>query len=128
MQNQGRASKGASAVPINHHKPNMSHHHSNSSNFSNQNFVDKNLTMNIYQSGFALKNIAGSAMGAQEGGATLINMAMTQKAIHNKMDENDSDKGIKLFGTKQQNPGMNSLKNMEADMKSKTKVASLEPH
>jgi hypothetical protein len=53
--------KGANIVPISHHKPNMSHHHSNSSNFSNQNFLDKNLTMNIYQSGFALKNIAGSA-------------------------------------------------------------------
>ena len=76
----------------------------------------------------ALKNIAGSAMGAQEGGPTLINMAMTQKAIHNKMDENDSDKGIKLFGAKQQNPGINSLKNMDVDVKSKTKVASLEPN
>ena len=84
--------------------------------------------MNIYQSGFALKNIAGSAASGQEAGPSLINMAMTQKAVQHKTDENDSQKEIKLLAAKQQHAGVNSLKNMDIDMKSKSKVASLEPN
>jgi len=48
LSNNRRTSKGSTTVNLNHHKPNMSHQQSNSSNFSNQNMVDKNLTMNIY--------------------------------------------------------------------------------
>ena len=35
---------------------------------------------------------------------------------------------MKLFGTKQQNSGVHSLKNMDLDIQSRTKVASLEPN
>lgn len=55
--------------------------------------------MNIYHSGLGLKNIAGSA-AAQDGGQNMANMAVNQKS-NIKADENDSDKGIRLFGTEQ---------------------------
>ena len=55
-------------------------------------------------------------------------MAITQKAIQNQADEVDAGKEVKLFGGKQQNAGVHSLKNMDFDLQSRTKVASLEPN